>query len=263
MRLTSGGAVTGWASCRMNGGRFFDGLRDGGRIVLPVPLNCGPLHQIRKLPGDHILRDILLDYEIVMIAGVPCTDAPRATFDNMRYSRSVREAVVAFDMMAAARRVTLREMQLYVDAHPAWTGVPQCRDALLLADENSRSPQETRLRLIWQLDACRPRPKVNPPLFDRHGRLLGIPDLIDPDAGVVGEYDGEDHRDAERHSSDVDREAVFRDHGLEVFRVTGPDMGNPSRLIARIHSAYGRARRLPPDRRSWTLDPPPWWHPLG
>jgi hypothetical protein len=27
MRLRSGGAVTGWASCRMHGGAFFDGLR--------------------------------------------------------------------------------------------------------------------------------------------------------------------------------------------------------------------------------------------
>ena len=37
MRLVSGGAVTGWAACRMHGAAFFDGLRDGGRTRVPVP----------------------------------------------------------------------------------------------------------------------------------------------------------------------------------------------------------------------------------
>lgn len=258
MRL-SGGAVTGWASARMHGAAFFDGLRRDGRTPLAVPLNCGPLHQIRRLPGDDLLRDNLLDTEIETVLGVPCTVDDRACFDAMRFARDVREATVAMDSSAAARRTSLRRMQPYVDRHPAWTGVQRARDALLLADDGSRSPPETRLRLVWQLDAGRPRPLVNPPLFDLEGRLLGYPDLIDPEAGVVGEYDGEDHRDALRHSSDLDREARFRDHDLEVVRVTGPDMRDLLRVTDRIHSAYRRARRLPADRRTWTLVPPVRW----
>jgi len=257
-RLT-GGAVTGWASCRMHGATFFDGRRSGGREEIPVPLNCGPLHQIRRQPGDDLLRDILTPFEICEILGAPCTIPTRATFDAMRYSRTVREAVVAFDMMAAAELVSWRRMVEYVGRKQAWTGVQRARDALALADENSRSPQETKLRLMWQLDAGCPRPRSNPPLFDLGGRLLGYPDLIDVDAGVVGEYDGEDHRGPLRHSEDVDREAVFRDHGLEVFRVTGPDMAHPSRIVDRIHSAYRRALDASPRRRTWTLTPPPWW----
>jgi hypothetical protein len=255
MRLT-GGAVTGWASCRMHRAAFFDGLRRDGLTPLPVPLACGPLHQIRRLPGDDLLRDILLDEETVTIDGVPCTVATRAVFDAMRFAPGVREAVVALDMSAAAGVTTVAAMQEYVGRRPAWTGVQQCRDALLLADGLSRSPQETRLRLIWQLDARRPRPLVNPPLFDGHGRLLGYPDLLDLDAGVVGEYDGEDHRDALRHSSDVDRESAFRDHGLEVFRVTGPDMRDPQRVANRIRAAYRRSHDMPAGRRSWTVQPP-------
>jgi hypothetical protein len=258
MRL-AGGAVTGWGSCRMHRAAFFDGLRRDGRSLIPVPLACGPLHQIRRLPGDDVLRDMLYADEIVVIDGVPCTVEARATFDAMRYARDVREATVAMDMMAAAGKASLAGMGEYVARHPAWTGVQQARAALLLADELSRSPQETRLRLMWQLDAGRPRPLVNPPLFDLFGRLLGYPDLLDPEAGVVGEYDGEDHRGAIRHSSDVDREAGFRDHGLEVFRVTGPDMRDTLRVSDRIHSAYRRARFVPADRRTWTLDPPRWW----
>jgi hypothetical protein len=259
MRLT-GGAVTGWASCRMHRSAFFDGLGSGGRVQLAVPLSCGPLHQLRRLPGDDLIRDILLDEEVEWILGVPCTVALRATFDAMRYARHVREAVVALDMVAAAELTSVSRVSTYVERHPAWTGVQQCRDALPLADELSRSPQETRLRLIWQLDARRPRPLVNSPVFDLQGNLLGYPDLLDVEAGVVGEYDGEDHRSALRHSSDVTREGVFRDHGLELFRVTGPDMRDPSLVVDRIHAAYRRA--APGRHRSWTLDRPAWWPPV-
>lgn len=258
IRLT-GGATTGWASCRMNGAAFFDGLRRDGRTPVPVPLNCGPLHQIRKMPGDDLIRDLIRPREIVVIGGVPCTVVLRATFDAMRYSRSVREAVVALDMMAAAKKVSPRRMALYLAAKQAWEGIQRCRDAVPLADEHSKSPQESRLRLVWVLDALRPRPLVNPPLFDLQGRLLGYPDLFDPEAGVVGEYDGEDHRDVTQHSSDVDREARFRDHDLEVFRVTGPDLRKVEPVVQRIHSAYRRAKRVPPERRTWTLTPPSWW----
>lgn len=257
-RLT-GGAVTGWASARMHGAAFFDGLARDGRTPLPVPLNCGALHQIRRVSGDDLLRDHLLDAEIELVHGVPCTTDDRACFDAMRLARDEREATVAFDMMAAAVRTSLRRMRTYVGRHPARTGVQQARDALQLADEGSRSPQETRLRLVWVLDASRPRPLVNRPVFTLDGHLLGYPDLFDPEAGVVGEYDGEDHRDALRHSSDVDREAGFRDHGLEVVRVTGPDLRDPLRVTDRVHSHYRRAVHVPPERRTWTLSPPRWW----
>ncbi len=261
MRLASGGAVTGWAACRMHGAAFFDGLRDGGRTRVPVPLNCGPLHQIRRQPGDDLIRDILNPDEIVVVRDVPCTTVQRATFDAVRYARTVREAVVALDMMAAAGLVTVAQMRDYVGRKQAWTGVQRARDAVSLADDLSRSPQESRLRLVWQLDADRGRPLVNRPLFDLDGRLLGYPDLLDPEAGVVGEYDGADHRSARQHSDDVDRESGFRDHLLEVVRFTGPDMTVPNRVTNRIHAAYARARWLPPARRTWTLTPPPHWPP--
>jgi hypothetical protein len=255
----SGGAVTGWAACRMHRAGFFDGLLPDGRTALPVPLACGPLNQIRKQPGDDLIRDKLFPPEIVWLHGVPCTVPARALFDAMRYAVDTREAAVAMDSMAAAQLVTIAQMAEYVAAHPGWTGVQRVRDALPLADENSRSPSETRLRLIWIIDAGLPRPLVNQPVFNLDGRLIGIPDLFDPESGMAGEYDGQDHRRASRHSSDVDREGRFRDHHLEVFRVTGPDMAHRERVVRRIHASYARAQWVPEARRTWTLTPPPWW----
>lgn len=176
----------------------------------------------------------------------------------MRYVREFREAVVAMDMMAAAEKVSLRQMRDYLLLHPGWTGVPQARAALALADEDSRSPAETRMRLIWQLDAGFPRPMVNKPVFDLNGRLLGIADILDPVAGVVGEYDGADHRGAKRHSRDVAREEDFRRAGLEYFKVVGPDQRNTDLVVSRMSSTRARAKWLTEDR-AWTLEPPPDW----
>ena len=78
-------------------------------------------------------------------------------------------------------------------------------------------------------------------MFDLRGRLLGIADLLDPVTGLVGEYDGADHRSAGRHSADVDRESRMRDEGLEVFRVTGPDLLHRRRVVERIEAAQARA----------------------
>ena len=35
---------------------------------------------------------------------------------------------------------------------------------------------------------------MNCPVHDRSGRLLGIADLLDEEAGLVVEFDGADHR---------------------------------------------------------------------
>jgi very-short-patch-repair endonuclease len=173
--------------------------------------------------------------------------------------RDPREAVVAMDMAAAAGLVSVRRMAAYLDREVGTSGVRRARRALRLASELSRSPNETRMRLVWVLDAGLPRPLVNPPVFSRQGRFLGYVDLLDPEAGVVGEYDGADHRGAARHSKDVGREDRLRGAGLEVFRVTGPDLPRTDLLVERMRATRARAHRDGEDHRQWTTVPPPWW----
>ncbi len=57
------------------------------------------------------------------------------------------------------------------------------------------------MRMIWVVDAGLPRPLCNMPIFDRHGRHIGTPDLLDPVAGVVGEYDGALHLAGEQRAA--------------------------------------------------------------
>ena len=127
-----------------------------------------------------------------------------------------------------------------------------------LADERSRSPAESRLRLVWVLDAALPPPLCNRPVFDLAGRHLGTPDLLDPEAGVVGEYDGAVHLSVRRRAMDAAREGRFRNAGLEYFEVLAPDMHDRDLVVERMLSARTRAletRRI----RNWTTDPPDDW----
>ena len=138
---------------------------------------------------------------------------------------------------------------------PAWTGVPLVRQALLLAGEDSRSPQATRMRLVWVIDAELPRPLCNRPVFDLAGRLLGYPDLFDPVGGVVGEYDGADHKDIDRPRSDVAREQVFRDHGLEYFAVASGALSTQHLVVQRRLNTRLREPLRPPRQRPSPLQP--------
>jgi hypothetical protein len=258
-RIRSYGAVTGWAALRWYGARYFDGLSTRGEL-LPVPLVVGnsPLQPDGRV---HIDRSHLAQTERVQVGGIWVTTVQRALFDHMRYCRTVREAVVAMDMAAAAKLISVRLMSLYILQRTAWTGVPLVRHALALASNESRSPQETRMRLVWVLDAGLATPRCNAPVFSRDGRFLGIPDLIDPETGALGEYDGVDHRSQERHRADVAREQLFRAHGLEPFAVVGGDLGDRQLVVRRMLDARARAMAVPADRRQWTLAPPSWWRP--
>jgi hypothetical protein len=259
-RIRSYGAVTGWAALRWRGAAYFDGRKANG-AELPVPLVVGN-RPLQADPRIRIDRSQIAPTERVCTAGIWVTTVQRALFDEMRFCSNVRDAVVAMDMAAAARLISVRLMSLYVVNRSGWTGVPQVREALALASNHSRSGPETRMRLMWVIDACFPPPLCNVPIFDRAGRLLGVPDLFDPISGTIGEYDGVDHKSRERHRRDVAREGLLRNHGLEYFVVVGGDLSDRELVVRRMHDSRKRALFLPADQCAWTLTPPPWWQPF-
>jgi hypothetical protein len=260
VRLPPHGAVTGWAACRMHGAAYFDGLGRDGSTHNPVPLAVGEHTSIRRDHRISVSRERLDPEEVILLQGVRCTKIRRALFDAMREAPDEREAAVAMDMVAAAELASISQMRAYVASRAGWKGVPQVRRALDLADENSMSPNETRMRLVWVLDAGLPKPLCNQPVFDLRGTLIGIADLLDPVAGVVGEYDGAAHRGARRHRRDVRREDLFRRAGLEYFKVVGLDLGDVDLVVDRMRTTRGRAKFTPPAERGWTLAAPEGWY---
>lgn len=251
--LPAGGAVTGWASLHLARAPWFDG-QDATGNPLPVPLALGTGYRPRT-PGVCYDRRSLSADEVVVRCGVPTTCAHRAILDEMRRTGSLRLAVVTLDMAMHAELTSLRRFDSYLASLPRVPGLRLARRALRLAAEGAESPPEVELRLIWELGARRSRPLCNVDLFAPDGRFLARPDLFDPVAGVVGEYDGAHHLSAAARSRDLNREADLRDHGLEYVSVVGGEKHDLQMLRRRIHQAYARAERSVGPRR-WTLDGP-------
>jgi hypothetical protein len=256
VRLGPQGAVTGWAALRLRGAAFFDGLARAG-AVLPVPVRS-PDRQLRAHPGVVVIRGDA-GSPLDEVAGARVVSPEQALLDHVGIEADDRELVVAIDMACAARITSLRRVAAFLGTRSRARNVSRLRLALGLAHELSRSPGEPRLRLIWVLDAGRPLPLCNRPLFDLHGQQLGVPDLFDPEAGVVGEYNGSIHRRAAAARRDAERDDLFRRHGLETFAVVGSDVHDVPRVVARIAATYARARWRPEPERTWTVTPPPGW----
>jgi hypothetical protein len=243
------GAVTGRAALRLWSGGYFDGYDVDGRTPLPVQVAANG-DRLRSNGRVSVLRSEFDEGDVVIRYGVRCLRPEPALFDEMRRTGYLREAVVAADMAAAAGLLTIRQMSAYVGARSGARDLAMVRDALALAVDDSWSPMETRLRLIWVLDAGWERPLCNPPVLDSGGRLVGHPDLMDWRRGVIGEYNGADHRGVERRRRDVGREDKFRRVGLECFTVEGRDIDDVPLVVDRMAAARARAGALP---QLWTV----------
>jgi hypothetical protein len=258
-----GGAVTGWAALRWMGGRWFDGCTPVGRTV---PVGLAMWSDLRPQSGVSICEERLNPGEVMYFDGLPVTIPVRSVAFAMRYAENVRDAVRIFDMAAYNDLVSLAELKAYGGMAPraglsGWTGIPQCRKAMTLGDENAWSPQEVVMRLVWTEDAGLPRPHTNVPIFDRRGNLIGTPDLFDEEAGVAVEYDGSHHLDLGQRARDVRREEALRNVGLEYLTMLAGDADDPARLVRRMIETRQRALWLPESERAWTLRAPLWWVP--
>jgi hypothetical protein len=234
------GAVTGWAALRLSGVGFCDGLAGDGVTPLPVPLVEGD-GRIRSHPDVDVSRETLPPGEVVERYGVRCTTRERALYDEVR-DQPVRWAVVHVDMTLAAGVLERDRWAAYVASRFWHVRVRHAREVLDLAVITSRSPGESLLRLIWVVDGGWRAPLCNPYVTDEHGTIVGMPDLLDPELGVVAEYDGAVHRTREAHRRDLAREHAFRQLGLEYVAFTGPDLAEPRLVVERLAAARTRAR---------------------
>lgn len=257
--LPTYGGVTGWAALRWLGAVWFDGMIRGGeeRPVTLAP-GCG---SIRSQPGIAISQERLDPTELDVWQGLRVTTGLRSLFFEMRYAHTDGEAVQFADMAAYADLVDCAELLAFAAVNAGWTGMERFRTGAADMEENAWSPTEVTMRRLWQHEAGLPRPLCNRPVFDLAGHHIGTPDLIDPVAGVIGEYNGALHLQGAQRSRDVRREALFRTVGLEPVEMVTGDLVDPWQFIGRLRGAYARAERTPVADRAWTIALPPWWVP--
>ena len=209
--LPTYGGVTGWAALRWMGAGWFDGTHRGGEDR-PVTLAVAS-RSIRPQPGIATSEERLNPSEIVVVRGLRITTALRSLFFEMRYAATETEAVQAADMTAYSDLMSKDELLDFIAVTAGWTGMGRFRAGTWDMDENAWSPPEVTMRRFWVHLAGLPRPWCNRPVFDLAGHHLGTPDLIDPVAGVIGEYNGLHHFERARRAVDIRRDAVFRAAG--------------------------------------------------
>lgn len=254
------GGITGWAGLHWQGAtRWFDGTRADG-TPRPVWLAVGG-DDIRPQPGVQISAERLDPRDLIVVDDISLTSAVRSTCFEMRYAMSVRRAAEILSMAAYSDHVSVDEMVGYAARHSGWTGIPRCRGGIPFAEENCWSPTEFTMVWTWQVDAELPPPLCNRPLFDRNGNHIGTPDLLDVEAGVVGQYDGALHLLGAQRSVDVLAEERYRGLGLECFTMLATDLRHPARMAERMHAARARARWEAKSQRRWTIEHPSWWIP--
>ncbi|WP_183092514.1 hypothetical protein [Nocardioides stalactiti] len=254
--VPTGGAITGWGALRWQGATWLSGTNSSGQ-VLPVPILIST-HDIRPQPGLLLSGEGCAADLISRVDGVAVTHPAWSTAFVMRYARTLEEAVVAFEMAAFADLVSYDEIAALVAEQAGWYGVPRARNALPFCGENSWSPMESVMKVLWMQHGGFRMPLQNRPVFDLAGRLIGTPDLFDPIAGVAAEYNGAHHLQRDQYVADVNRAAIFRDHHIEVVERSAGDRRED--FVQRLAAAYRRAGRRRTSR-TWTIDAPSWWTP--
>ena len=261
--LPAGCAIGGWAAALVHGCADLDGRGASGTETEPVDLVVPPPRQIRRRPGIRLRRTGLPAQDVAVVAGLAVTTVRRTAFDLARWGE-LPESVAALDAMGRRLGLDLTTVASLAEERRGWRGVPRVLPAVAYADPRARSRGESRMRLLWRLEAGLPVPEVNPTIRSAGGRFLGIVDLLDVEAGLVGEYDGAGHRDEVQHAADNAREEDLEDAGLVVVRLAAPDLRAARRAASarRLLAGHERARRSGAHPRRWVWEPaplPPAW----
>lgn len=256
--MEPGGVLTGWAGARVHGVSTLEGRQGGG--LLPVTVVSGRGQQ-RGRPGLEVSRRSLHDHEVEDVDGVRVASLARCAYDMALDARSLGEAVEALDTCCSTvtpgSRTTPSRIKSVLDSHVKTRGIALVRRALPLVSTRSASPLETSTRLVVVREAGYLDVRVNEPVFDLDGKLLGVADLLDVKRGIVVETDGDDHAGRSRRTRDNLRQEAMTRAGLVTVRVTADDHRDRRRLAARLRRIR---REVNPVRTgAWTLDRPPWW----
>lgn len=260
--MTEHCVLGGWASGWVQDVIVWDGYDRLGR-ARDTLVHCLPGSQLRRREGIRPSESLVLPGELTTTFGVTVSTLVRATFDELCLAPNLTEAVVALDgalcVLGIHEPVTIAAARALADHHHKRRGVVQARASFELGSDRSLSPWETRLRLraIYELPV--ESLLVNVPVFSRSGTLLGVPDLLDSESGLVLESDGAGHREQVSHARDNEREELFEHSGLTVIRFGAIDHRDRFAMSRRIRNGHARALVRSRAAVDWTLTIPAWW----
>jgi len=197
----------------------------------PVEIALPGDNHLRSRAGLHVRHFNVTD-DVVTIRGLSATNLSRTLLDLCAQLPPV-DALVAIDMACHARLTDQDTLRHYADEAKGRRGVARLK---LLVDRAApaESPMETRLRWIL-INAGLPAPEVQTDLYDGEGNFVGRADLYYPQAHLVIEFDGGNHRD--RLVSDDRRQNSLVSAGYRVLRFTVADVyGRPEAIVGQVRA---------------------------
>jgi len=184
-------------------------------VEVVVPLSSG----IRNRLGLKVRRRQIQPSELASVRGLRITSLP-LTLATLCQKRPPVEALVAIDMAIRLGLTNAAALRQYADRAKGRHGARRMRSLVPLAAP-AESPMETRLRWIL-IQAGLPQPQVQANLLDRAAQFAGRADLYYPEARLVLEFDGGNHR--ERMVEDDRRQNLLSNGGYRILRFTASDV---------------------------------------
>jgi hypothetical protein len=219
---TSGRAVVaGWSAATVWGvpTDFIDGTFDGNRTMGVCINPRGTQHQRQGIQYSYSGLDVT---DVVELHGMLVTTGVRTAFDALRLAPWTDRALAWGDACIRFDLTTPTELAGYAADRKRWPGIRRVRALLPMLSALAESPMESVMRFVW-VGAGLPEPLVNPEIFDPSGQFIARVDLLDPETGLVGEYNGGWHRNGLQPWSDTVRQRPLERWGFTLANLGGPD----------------------------------------
>jgi very-short-patch-repair endonuclease len=208
----------------------------------PVEIIVSVGSGIRSRAGLTVRRGEMPARDVATIRGLRATAVHRTLCDLCLQLPTVN-ALIAVDMAVHLGLTNANALRRYSDAVQGRAGAYRLRSLAAVAAD-AESPMETRLRWLL-IQAGLPCPEVQAKLRNREQRFLGRADLYYPQARLILEYDGANHRD--RLVEDNRRQNLLLNAGFRLLRFTATDIyQHPQVVLAQVRSA------LKPERQPFT-----------
>jgi very-short-patch-repair endonuclease len=221
------GIIAGATASGLHGAAFVDD-------VDPVEL-IWPNH---RAPGGIKTRhDLVLEGEVMTVAGLPVTTPERTAFDLARRG-AVWQAVARLDAHVRATEYKDGDVSDMWRRHPHARWIRRVDRVLELVDAGAESPKESWLRMVL-VEGGYPRPQTQIPVPGPYGEPLYYLDMGWPELMVAIEYDGDHHRtDPDRYRRDIKRSEYIHRIGWNRLRVVAGDHRNE--VLWRLRQVWPR-----------------------
>jgi Protein of unknown function (DUF559) len=209
----------------------------------PVEAIAAPAATSRTRFGIVVRRSEPPPEDVVVVRGLRLTSLNRTLLDFAAGSTPV-DALIAIDMATRLRKINALDLVAFANDRSPLAGCARLRELAVLA-EPAESPMETRLRWLFK-ESGLPRPLVQVDLHDRTGSFIGRADLYYPDARLVIEFDGVNHKN--RLVADNRRQNELMSSEFTILRFTTADlMDRPQHIVALVRGMLaGRTHSASP-----------------